>query len=85
MKTKTLTANEVQEATGVDQVTKSKGVYTARVGFYYRHGKDAAYVVRIIQEAFPEAKIEDSGEVWKPFNGGASVARQSHWFVKFTL
>jgi len=24
-------------------------------------------------------------EVWKDFKGGAPIAKQSHWFVKFKL
>jgi hypothetical protein len=41
--------------------------------------------VNKVKKTFPDAMILDSGEVWKSFNGAASVARQSHWFVKFTL
>lgn len=66
-----------------DQVTFSKGVFTVRRGFYYRHGKTVQDLENVVKTAFPDVVIIDSGEVWKPFRGGASVATQSHWFVKF--
>jgi hypothetical protein len=86
-RTRTLTAAEVADRLGVDaeSVTKSKGVYTFRVGFYYTHGRTADDLTDKVRAAFPEAVVEDSGEVWKAFRGGASLAQSSHWFVKFTL
>lgn len=81
-----MTASQVyDEVIGVDQVTVNKGVYTARRGFYYTGGATAEGLVNRIKAAFPQAVIIDSCEVWLPFRGGASVAKQSHWFVKFTL
>ena len=41
--------------------------------------------ITVKKAAFPNAEILESGEVWKDFRGGASVAQQSHWFVKFTV
>jgi len=29
--------------------------------------------------------LVDSGNVWKPFRGGATVANQSHYWVKLTI
>jgi len=81
-----LTWNQVaDQLAGVYQVTKSKGVFTVRRGFFYRNGKTEADLVAKVKAAFPDAVVVDSGEVWKAFDGGKSVAQQSHWFVKFTL
>ena len=52
-------------------------------GFFYTMGGTAEKYAAMVQRAFPYANILDSGEVWKPFNGGASVARSSHWYVTF--
>lgn len=70
---------------GADTISKRNGVYTARKEFFYTKGKTAADFVKRVTDAYPGAKILDSGEVWKPFKGGATTANSSHWFVKFTL
>ena len=65
-------------------MTLNKGVPMRR-GFFYTHGMTADTFVNKVKKTFPDAMILDSGEVWNSFNGAAPVARQSHWFVKFTL
>ena len=85
-KEKRVTRKDVEEALCVDQVQVVLGkIFTVRRGFYYTHGFTAEKLVEQVKCAYPHATILDSGEIWKPFKGGASVARQSHWFVKFTL
>ena len=79
------TAPDVQSILHVSQVTKSKGVFTARQGFFYRHGRNEEELAQKIQDRFPNAEIIDMGEVYKAFKGGASVAKQSHFWVKFKL
>lgn len=76
---------EVKDKIGIDAASYKEGVYTVRRQFFYRHGKTEGDLVRRVQSAFPVAKIEESGEVWKPFHGDATVAQGSHWYVKFTL
>lgn len=68
-----------------DTFSKRDGVFTVRREFFYTRGTHAEDKVNEVLAAFPNAKILDSGEVWKPFRGGASTANSSHWFVKFTL
>ena len=82
MKTK-----EIKDILGhaFDSVSKYKGVFTARKGFYYRHGHTEEMSVDEVRSKLPEATIFDSGEIWKAFNGGALLKNQSHWFVKFTV
>lgn len=75
----------VKTALRVDTASTKNGVYTIRKGFFYTNGFTAEKLAERVLEAYPEAKILDKGEVWKPFRGGASVAASSHWFVKFTL
>lgn len=58
--------------------------FTVRRGFFYTNGRTAAHFAEIVKIALPNVRIIDSGEVWRPFRGGASTAQQSHWFVTFT-
>lgn len=85
MTTKTPSANVVRETLHASTCSLRAGVYTARWGFFYRHHGSAERAAERVLVAFPHAHVVDSGEVWKAFSGGASVANQSHWFVKFTL
>ena len=84
-KTKQLTASKVADQITCDEVTKSKGVFTARTGFFYSHGRSAENLIDDVKEVFPSATVIDFGEIWKPFKGGASLRSQAHWFVKFPL
>jgi len=72
-----------------DSVSEKNGVWTVRRGFFYRHGGSAERLVEVLVKAFEGTGLvfgmDDMGEVWKPFRGGASVASQSHWWVKFTV
>jgi hypothetical protein len=70
---------------GADAVSLKNGVFTVRRGFFYTGGTTAANLVERVKSAFPAATIIDSGETRKEFKGGASVANQSHWWVKFSL
>ena len=80
-----LTVKQVRDLISVDTLSLKNGVFTARRGFFYTHGGSSEKLAARIQAALPQAVILDQGEVWKAFRGGASVANQSHWFVKFTL
>jgi hypothetical protein len=79
------TASTVREALHPDTLSCKSNVYTARWGFFYTHGRTAERYVDAVKKAFPEAVILGSGEVWKNFRGGASVAQQSHFYVKFSV
>jgi hypothetical protein len=75
----------VRETLGVDVVTRRGALFTARLSFFYGMGRTAQQLVGRVQRAYPAATIVESGEVWKPFRGGAPIAKQSHWYVTFTL
>jgi hypothetical protein len=78
-------AQEVADQLTADQVSLKSGVFTARWGFFYTGGKSSKTYVDQVTRVFPGVTIVDHGEVWKPFKGTAPVAKQSHWFVKFTV
>ncbi len=76
---------DVREALRADTISRKDDVITIRRGFFYTNGFTAEKLEQRVRAAYPSAQIVDSGEIWKTFRGGASVAQSSHWFVKFTL
>lgn len=60
-----------------------KGVWMVRRGFFYSHGMTSRDLADKVEKA--GFSVIAHGEVWKPFRGGASVAQQSHWWVKFSI
>lgn len=85
MTASTLSIKDVRDALNPDSVSLKNGVFTIRRGFYYTNGFTADAYAAKVKAAFPTVRILDSGEVWKPFRGGASVAASSHWYVKFEI
>lgn len=75
----------IKEELSADEVSLSKGVYTARWGFYYTNGVTIERFLNRVKSAYPSAVIVDSDEIWKNFKGGAVLRHQSHWYVKFAL
>lgn len=75
---------EIKDAIGADTLSFREGIFTARRGFFYSHGGSSNQFAEKIRNRIKNAVILDHGEVWKPFRGGAPVAKQSHWWVKFT-
>lgn len=83
-----LTVSKLKTATDIlaDSVGKKKdGTFVIRRGYFYRNGMDAFKfrdsVVRKLASAGIEAEVVDFGDHWAPFNGGATVARSSHFYV----
>lgn len=75
---------------GIDQISKDKqGNFIFRKGFFYRHGMDSNQFAERVSAALTNAGFDfdiiDKGEVYKAFRGGASLAQQSHWFVKVRI
>jgi hypothetical protein len=66
-----------------DTISKRNGIFTARKAYFYTYGQTEQDAVNVIKIRIPSAKIIDTGDHWRPFKGGASIASQSHWYVKF--
>jgi hypothetical protein len=79
------TTKQVREVLLPDSISQKNGVFTVRRGFFYTGGFTAEGYAAKVKAAFPNATILGCGEVWKPFRGGAGVAAQSHWWVKFEV
>jgi len=62
-----------------------KGVVTFRKGFFYTHGNSAVKYAEAIKRVFPQANILETQDIWTAFRGGASVAKSSHFLVKFEI
>lgn len=77
---------ELRDIIMPDSISKRKdGMVVLRRGFFYRDNKTAESFANRVESALRSCtmpgSVIDSGEVWKPFKGGASVANQSHWYV----
>ena len=68
---------------------RKNGNILCRWGFFYSHGGSSEKCVEKVKALLDlhnvRYSIADSGEVWKAFRGGASVANQSHWFVEIKI
>jgi len=71
------------------QVSKYKGVFTYRQGFFYRMGDDASSIRKFVEDQLAKAGVKyniiDYGEKYAPFRGGSKLKESSHWYVKFTV
>lgn len=88
---KKLTTRFFEELPGIfpDQVVKRGDSVTFRRGFFYGSWEGSEKWRDQVESALTAAgikyKLEDYGIIQKPFKGGASVSKQSHWWVQVTL
>lgn len=85
MNPKRMSLITIKEQLYADTLSFKNGVYTARWGFFYTHGRTSEKYAAKVKAIFPEAIILDFGKHWAPFRGGASIGRSSHFWVKFKL
>lgn len=76
--------------TSCDQVSKKKdGSFVARRGYFYRNGmNEIAFkerIVDVLTAAGVNFHIVEYYDHWASFNGGAALARSSHFAVVFTV
>lgn len=85
------TVKQIKDAMNyaVDTVGKNKaGQIVLRKGYFYRNGTVDGFVNQVFKALTAAGivfTVVDSGDVWKPFRGGASTANQSHFFVTITV
>lgn len=82
--------NEVAKMLEVneDSVRKYKGVFRWHQSYYYRHGKGGSEKMQeYILSKIPHAEIEDHGDHWHSFVGGAKSGseKDSFFWVKFKV
>ena len=77
--------DEIKLKLGCSTLSRRSGIYTARWSFFYRNGGTSEGHANLVKRHFPDAEIVEHREIWKPFLGGAPVANQSHWLVRFKL
>lgn len=87
MKKQTVTATMLREMF-IEEVSKSKGVFIFRRGYFYRSGTPDKYAEmiknKLTQQGF-QFTILESGDNWKPFKGGGTTAQNSHFYVKVNI
>lgn len=66
-------------------VTYKDCIYTARWGFYFTGGRSAEKYADRIRKLYRGAVIVETADIWKPFHPSATLARSSHFLVRFSL
>lgn len=81
----------IKDTIMTDQISKDReGHYIFRKGYYYRPSSMdptswAQSISKRLQEVGINNTVVDSGDIWKPFKGGASVKAQSHYYAKIKV
>ena len=77
---------------GADSVGKKRdgsGNFVIRRGYFYTGGMDADKFAESISKQMNEMNINHTvvgqGDHWAPFKGGASIAKQSHFWVEVSV
>lgn len=70
-----------------DQANRTKkGRVIIRAGYFYSHGCTSELFSNRISNQLTAMgiahKVTASGNHWEPFNGGAPIQKQSHWWVE---
>lgn len=84
------TLKQIKSVVHADQISRQKdGCIIFRNGYFYRHGntsdKMRDYVTAVLNKHGIDHVVVDHGDHWTPFNGGASLARSSHFYVRIVL
>lgn len=79
-----VTLKRVREAVPADTYSVRDGVFTVRRGFFYG-GLSGNKLADAVLAAFPGAEIVAHDTLHMPFRGGAGVARNSHFLVRFRV
>jgi hypothetical protein len=88
MATKSLLSQvKLNFAAYADSVSKKKdGTIVLRRGYYFRHGKTAekfaAGVASLLAQSGLPLTVSNFGDHYASFNGGASLANSSHFWVE---
>ena len=88
--TKQTTLKQIKEIVSADQISRQKGgSIVFRDEYFYRHGRTAEGFRDKVSAALNTAginhRVEDCGDHWAPFRGGASTAKSSHFYVRVKL
>ena len=81
----------IKDTIFTDQISKDReGNYIFRKGYFYRpSGMDpdswAQQISKKLQGVGINNSVVDSGDVWKPFKGGAPLKAQSHYYAKIKV
>lgn len=87
---KSIQAHIRENFIGADQVSRKRdGTIMVRQSYFYRHGMDSTQFADKVSEFLKEegiaATVIDSGDHYADFRGGASVAKQSHFWAQVKI
>ena len=66
-----------------DRVSLRNGVFTGRRSYFYKNGLSSDLFADKVADAGFE--VIEHGDHWAAFKGGADLAKQSHFWVKFKV
>jgi len=77
----------IKRNVSADSIYRQKdGTIIFRRGYFYRHGMTPEAFRDKISSSLKKIGIDhsvvDYGDHWTPFNGGASLSRSSHFYVR---
>jgi hypothetical protein len=84
------TLKQIKDVVSADQISRQKdGSVMFRRGYFYHHGQTAEGFRDGISAALIKAgidhRIEDCGDHWAAFRGGAGVKQNSHFYVRIVI
>ena len=84
------TLKQIKEVVFADQISRQKdGSVMFRRGYYYHHGQTAkgfqAKISASLNAAGIDHRVVACGDFWVKNDGGASIARSSHFYVRIVL
>ena len=82
--------HKIRDNVTCDQVSKQKdGTIMFRRGYFYRHGMTPEQfrdqIVAQLKSAGFQFDVLDCGDHWTTFNGSASLAKSSHFYVRVEI
>ena len=80
----------IKQTVSADSIHRQKdGTIIFRRGYFFRHGMTPESFRDGISTKLKKAGIDhtvvDYGDHWTPFNGGASLSRSSHFYVRIAV
>lgn len=84
------TMKQIRECFHADQISRKKdGSIVFRDEYFYRHGRTPEgfrdRVCAALNKAGINHRVEEFGDHWAPFRGGASTAKSSHFYVRIVV
>ena len=82
--------SKIRQSVVADQISRKRdGSIVFRDGYFYRHGQTPEQfrdrIIASMDKTGLKFTVTDFGDHWAAFNGGASLARSSHFYVEIKI